>query len=167
MPGEGKWDYVTVDPARHRLYVSRETRVQVFDTAHGTSVGEIPDTLGVHGIAVAPDLGVGFTSNGKADSVTVFNLADLKVLGEIKLSKSGPDAILYAPVTKQVLTFNGHSRSASVIDAVNRTEMRTIALPGRPEFAVTDGKEVFVNLEDKNSVAVIDLTNDSALAAAI
>jgi DNA-binding beta-propeller fold protein YncE len=135
LAGDGKWDYVTVDPAQHRLYVSRETRVQILDTDGGASVGEISNTLGVHGIAVAPDLGLGFTSNGKTNSVTVFDLAKLEVLSEIKLSKAGPDAILYAPETKQVLTFNGHSRSASVIDAVTRTEVRTIDLPGSPEFA--------------------------------
>jgi YVTN family beta-propeller protein len=158
-----------VDPTHHRLYVSRETRVQVLDARTGRLDGEIPNTAGVHGIAIAPDLGYGFTSNGKSNSVTVFNLADLKVIGDIKISGAGPDAILYEPRLyeprlKRVYTFNAHSNTATVIDAATRKELQTIALPGKPEFATSDGVHVYVNLEDKNSLAVINLQTNQVSA---
>ncbi len=157
VPGDGKWDYLTVDGARGRLYLSRASRVQVLDTATGKTVGEIADTPGVHGIALAPDLGRGFTSNGKADSVTVFELATLKTVAQVKLSGTDPDSIVYEPASKRIYVFNGHSNNVNVIDAVTNKEVATIALAGRPEFSVASGGKIYVNLEDKNSVAVIDV----------
>lgn len=158
IDGPGKWDYLTVDPARHRLFVSRATHVQVVDLESGKLVGDIANTSGVHGIALAYDLNRGFTSNGKADSVTVFDLKTLATVGEIKISGHGPDAILYDASSKRVFTFNGHSNNATVIDGGSAREVGTIALPGNPEFAVSDGAgHVYVNIEDKALVAVIDV----------
>jgi DNA-binding beta-propeller fold protein YncE len=160
--GAGKWDYLIVDSARHHLFVSRATHVQVFDLASGKAVGDIADTPGVHGIALANDLGRGFTSNGKSDSVTVFNLETLAPVGAIKISGHDPDAIIYDAPSKQIYTFNGHSNNATVIDAASAREVGSIALPGAPEFAVSDGAgRIFVNLEDKALIAVIDVAKGS------
>ena len=157
--GTDKWDYLIVDAAQRHLFVSRATHVQVFDLESGKLVGDIANTLGVHGIAIASDLNLGFTSNGKADSVTVFDLKTLARIEEIKIAGSDPDAIIYDAPSQQVYTFNGHSNDATVIDAKSRRQVATIALPGSPEFAVSDGAgRIFVNVEDKALVAVIDVT---------
>jgi YVTN family beta-propeller protein len=157
IAGEGRWDLITFDAKHHRLFVSRATHVQVIDTDTGKVVGDIPGTEGVHGIALADDLNEGFTSNGKSNSVTVFDLATLKVTGNIKISGSNPDIILYEPSTRHIFTFNGHSDNATVIDAVTHKEIRTIALPGKPELAASDKSgRVFVNIENKSEIIVID-----------
>jgi DNA-binding beta-propeller fold protein YncE len=156
--GAGGWDYVSVDEKRHRLYVSRGDHVQVVDTISGKVAGDLPGTAGVHGIAIAGDLGLGFTSNGRADTVTVFDLDTLAVVDTIKVTGSSPDAILYEPFSKRVLTFNGRSANVTAIDAKTRKVIGTLAVSGKPEFAVTDGHgRVFVNIEDRNAVAVIDM----------
>jgi YVTN family beta-propeller protein len=163
--GAGKWDYLIVDSPHHHLFVSRATHVQAFDLDSGKLAGDIENTLGVHGIALAQDLNRGFTSNGKADSVTVFNLETLATITEIKISGKDPDAILYDAPSKRVYTFNGHSNNATVIDASSAREIATVALPGRPEFAVSDGTgRIFVNLEDKGQIAVIDVAKGSVQA---
>jgi hypothetical protein len=155
--GDGGWDYLTVDAPSHRLFVSRATRVQVVDLTTGKLVGEIPGTEGVHGIALAPEFAVGFTSNGRGNSVTVFDLATLQVSGTIKLEAKNPDAILYDPASKRVFTFNGGSHDATAIDAKTRTAVGNIPLAGKPEFAVSDGKaKIFVNIEDNGSIAKLD-----------
>jgi len=155
--GEGGWDYLSVDPDAHRLFYGRSTRVQVFDLDSGKVVGEIPNTPGIHGIALAPEFGRGFTSNGRDSSVTIFDLKTLAVLGRVHLEGRNPDAILYEPVTKRVFAFNAGSRTATAIDAASGTVVGTVALDGRPEFAVADGKgRVFVNLEDSSAVAGFD-----------
>src|SRR5689334_16866070 len=110
--GEGGWDYLTVDPVARRLYFGRSTRVQVLDLADGHLVGEIPDTPGIHGVALAPALGRGFTSNGRDSSVTIFDLATLKPLLRVPTGGRNPDAILYEPVTKRVFAFNAGSADA-------------------------------------------------------
>ena len=115
LPGNGSWDYLTVDDAARRLYVSHGTEVEVLDVDSGAIVGKIPDTLGVHGIAIATEVGRGFTSNGKASTVTIFDLKTLKPLGELKTGKD-PDAIIYDPATRRVFAFNGKGDSATVID---------------------------------------------------
>jgi len=154
--GAGGWDYLTVDGAARRLYISRSSHVMVMELDTGKVAGDIPDTPGVHGIAVAPELNRGFTSNGKADSSTIFDLTTLKVLGSVKTG-GNPDAIIYDPVSKKVFTFNGRSRDATVFDAVSGKVVRTIPLGGKPEFAATDGKgKVYVNIEDTNQVVEID-----------
>lgn len=156
--GDGGWDYLTYDSAGKRLFISRATRVQVVDPEKGTVTAEIPNTPGVHGIALAQDLGKGYTSNGRENTVTVFDLKTLKETSRIKLDGAeNPDAILYDPASKRVLTFNGRSKNASVIDAKTDKLVGTIPLDGKPEFAAADGKgNVFVNIEDKSELTEID-----------
>jgi DNA-binding beta-propeller fold protein YncE len=161
--GEGGWDYLTIDPATRRLYLSRSTHVMVIDLDTDKVVGDIPNTPGVHGIAVAPELNRGFTSNGKADTSTIFNLKTLKVLGEVKTG-GNPDAISYDPVSKRVFTFNGRTKDATVFDAGSGKIVQTIPLGGKPEFSAIDGKgNVYVNNEDTNEVIEIDCLKASVL----
>jgi YVTN family beta-propeller protein len=168
LGGEGGWDYLTVNAGR--LYLSRGTHVMVvnvatespgtpfseFDWATSIVVGDIPDTPGVHGIAVAPELNRGFTSNGRANTSTIFNLQTLQVLGQVKTG-SGPDCILYDPATQRVFTFNGESQDVTVFAAATGQVVATIPLGARPEFAATDGHgQVYVNLESTSQIAEID-----------
>jgi DNA-binding beta-propeller fold protein YncE len=155
--GDGGWDYLTVDAAARRLYVSRATRVLVFDADTLEPAGEIPNTPGVHGIALAPALGKGFVSDGRSSAVTVFDLKTLKVMGEIKVTGENPDAILFDDFSGRVFTFNGRTADATAIDAATEKVAGTIALGGKPEFAASDGKgRVFVNIEDKSEVVAFD-----------
>ncbi len=155
--GDGGWDYLTVDAAARRLYVTRGTRVMVFDADTLAAVGEIPNTAGVHGVALAPDLGRGFVSDGKASSVTIFDMKTLKPIEDVKVTGENPDAILYDPFSKQVFAFNGRSANATVLDAASGKVKATIALGGKPEFATTDlAGRVFVNIEDKSEIVVLD-----------
>src|SRR5579864_6774623 len=158
LGGDGGWDYLTFDPAGKRLFISRGTHVMVVDPYKGSVVGDIPDTAGVHGIALAQDLGKGFTSNGRENSVTVFDLKTLKETARIKLDGAeGPDAIVYDQASKRVLTLNGRSKNATLIDATNNTIATTVALDGKPEFAAADGTGmVYVNIEDKSEIQSID-----------
>ena len=154
--GEGGWDYIYDDADAHRLYVSHATKVVVIDTDSYQTVGEILNTNGVHGIAVADKLGRGFTSNGRDDSVTIFDLKTLKTIDTVKVGKN-PDAILFDPATSRVFTFNGRSSDATAVDAATGKVLGTIALGGKPEFAQSDEKGmVFVNIEDKSEIAAID-----------
>jgi DNA-binding beta-propeller fold protein YncE len=156
VPGDGSWDYVTVDAAARRVYVSHSAKVDVLDADTGAVVGTIADTPGVHGIAVAADLGRGFTSNGRANTVTVFDLKSLKPLATVPTGKN-PDAIIYDEATHRVFAFNGGSESATVIDAADAKVAGTITLGGQPEFPAADGSgHVFVNLEDKDEVLRLD-----------
>src|SRR6478735_6956173 len=156
VKGDGGWDYLTVDPAGRRVYVSHATVVDVLDADSGEVKGQIADTAGVHGIAVAADLGRGFTSNGRADTVTAFDLKTLKPLATIKTGRN-PDAILYDPATKRVFAFNGGGKSATVIDAADDKVAGTIDLGGKPEGTTCDGAgHVFVNLEDTAEVLKLD-----------
>ena len=156
LGGEGGWDYLTIDPATRHLFISRATHVLVIDADSGKQLGDIPDTPGVHGIALAPELGRGFISNGREGTVTVFDLNTLKATGKIKAGEN-PDAILYDPATKRVFAFNGRSQDATAIDAVKAEAIGTIKLGGKPEFAVSDEKgEVFVNIEDKSELLKLD-----------
>jgi len=157
LGGEGGWDALTVDSSTHRLFVTHGTRVQVVDTRTDKVLGEIPDTPGVHGVALAPDLGRGFTSNGRDSSVTMFDLNSLAVLGKLKLNARNPDAIEYDPVSKRVFAFNGGSASATAIEAGADTVIGSVPLGGKPEFAAADGKGmVYVNLEDSSAVLAFD-----------
>jgi DNA-binding beta-propeller fold protein YncE len=156
LGGEGGWDYLTADGAARRLYVSRGTRVMVVDLNTGKLAGEIADTPGVHGIALAPSLNRGFISCGKSDSAVIFDLKTLKVLGHVKTG-ANPDAILYDPASNRVFTFNGRSKDATVFDAATGTVAGTLPLGGKPEFAAADGKgKVYVNIEDTSEVVEID-----------
>jgi DNA-binding beta-propeller fold protein YncE len=155
--GDGGWDYLTVDSSARRLYVSRSTRVMVFDADTGAAVGEIPGTEGVHGIAIASDLGRGFTSNGRSSTITVFELKTLKVLEQWKSTGENPDAILYDASSRRVFAFNGRTANATAFDAATGQVAGTVPLGGKPEFATSDGQgRVYVNLEDKSAIAVID-----------
>src|SRR5580704_8368671 len=154
--GDGGWDYLTADAAARRLYISRATHVIVLDLDSGKTVGNIPDTPGVHGIALAPELGRGFTSNGREGTVSIFDIKTLTTSSKVKVGEN-PDAILYDPATQRVFTFNGRSQDATAIDAAKGTVLGTIKLDGKPEFAASDGKGgVFVNIEDKSELTAID-----------
>jgi YVTN family beta-propeller protein len=165
--GEGGWDYLTYDAPSNRLFIARATRVQIVDPDQGKVLAEIPDTSGVHGIALANDLGKGYTSNGRDNSVTVFDLNTLKTIAKIKtIGGENPDFIAYDAVSKRILAFNGRSHNASVIDAATDKLVATIALSGKPEAAVADGKGMmFVNIEDKNEITAIDTRRDAVAAS--
>jgi YVTN family beta-propeller protein len=156
LGGEGGWDYLTFDAPGKRLFISRATRVQVMDTS-GKLLGEVPGTDGVHGVALAPEVGKGFTTDGNDDTVTVFDLKTLQVKEQIKIPGDHPDAIAYDPETRRVFTFDGKSDDSTVIDATTDKVLGTIPLPGRPEAAVGDGQgKVYVNIEDKSELSAID-----------
>jgi DNA-binding beta-propeller fold protein YncE len=160
LGGEGGWDYLRMDSDSRRLFISRGTHVIVIDADSGKSLGDIPDTPGVHGIALAPELGRGFTSNGREGSVSIFDLKDLRVISKVKDVGGNPDAILYDPATKRVFTFNGRSHNSTAIDAATGTIIGRIPLDGKPEFAVSSGGgEIFVNIEDKSELAALDPQN--------
>jgi len=154
--GEGGWDYLTVDPDARRLYVARGNRVVVIDVDKETVVGELADTPGVHGIAIVPALGKGFTSNGSDSSVAVFDLKTLKATGKIK-ARGVPDAILYDPASNRVVTFNHGTNDGTVIDPATEKVVGTIDFKGEPEAAVADGKgRIFVNIRSSSEIAEID-----------
>ena len=156
LGGEGGWDYLTLDSDARRLYVTHTNRVTVLNVDTGKVVGEVANTPGVHGVAIAPELGRGFTSNGRNSTATVFDLRTLRVLGQVKTGLD-PDAIVYDPSSRHVLTFNGKSDSATVFDAKTSRVLGNIQLGGQPEFAVADGSgQVYVNLEDKSEVLALD-----------
>ncbi len=157
LGGEGGWDYLVVDTTMNRLFLSRSTHVMVMSTATGAVLGDIPNTTGVHGIALAPDLNRGFTSNGRDSTVTVFDYKTLRVINRIHINGRNPDAIIYEPVTKRIFTFNGGSADATAIDAATGKELGNIPLGGKPEAANFDlHGNVFVNVEDKSEVVAFD-----------
>jgi YVTN family beta-propeller protein len=154
--GDEGWDYVSVDSAARRVYVSHGSHVVVLDADSGKVVGDIPDTQGVHGIAIATDAGRGFTSNGRANTVTVFDLKTLKTEATVKAG-TNPDAIIYDPASKRVFTMNGRSQDTTAINVSDNTVAGTLALGGKPEFAVADGKgTIYVNIEDKSELVHFD-----------
>jgi len=156
IPGQGGWDYLIVDEAARRLYVSHGTQVEVLDVDSGTVVGKIPNTPGVHGIALAPELGRGFVSDGQTSTVTIFDLKSLQTIGQAPTGKK-PDGIIYDSATSQVFAFNGGSNSATVISAADGKVAGTVDLGGGPEFAAADGKGyVFDNLEDESQIVQIN-----------
>jgi len=155
VPGQGGWDYLTVDDVARRLYVSHGTKVEILNLDSGELIGSIP-TEGVHGIALAPQSGRGFISDGKASTVLVFDLKSMKVLNQVA-SPKGPDAIIFDPATSRIFAFNGESNSATVIDAASGKLAGTVDLGGGPEFAAADGNGyVFNNLEDESLVLKIN-----------
>src|ERR1700719_4094522 len=157
VPGDEGWDYLTLEPGGHRPFIAHGTRVQVVDADKLAVAGEIADTPGVHGIALAPDLGRGYISAGRSGVIVVFDLKTLARLKEIKTTGENPDAILYDAASHRVFTFNGRGRNATAVDARTDAVIGTIALDAKHEFALADGKgRIYVNLEDKNSLAVID-----------
>lgn len=156
MQGDSLWDYLALDTASRRLYISRVTHVVVMNVDTFAVVGDIPDINFVHGVALAPDLGRGFTSNGGADTSTMFDLKTLKILDTIKTGQQ-PDAIVYNKTSKRIFTMNGGSKDASAINATDGSFVKTIPLGGKPEFAVSDDDgHVYVNIEDKSEIVEID-----------
>jgi YVTN family beta-propeller protein len=155
--GEGGWDYLSVDPDGRRLYVSHATKVVVIDIDKDSIVGEIADTPGIHGVAVAADLGKGFTSNGQENKTSMVDLKTLQTLEKIETGKN-PDGMLYEPGRQEVYMFNGRSQSATVIDAKTGKVVATIPLEGKPEFGTADPQagRVYDNLEDKSELVAID-----------
>ena len=153
--GEGGWDYLSVDTAARRLYVSHGTKVVVVDIDKDSVVGEIAPAPGVHGIALAPNLGRGFVSNGRESTASIVDLKTLQIVGTVKTGEN-PDAILYEPVHKEVYAFNGRGKSATVFDAKTGEVRATIPLPGKPEFAVFDEKagRIYNNIEDTSQLVV-------------
>lgn len=164
LGGTGGWDYLSFDPVHRHLFVSRGDRVLVIDVDQHKQIGTIADTAGVHGIALAYDLGRGFTSNGKTASVTEFDLATLKTVATISGTGKDPDAIVYDRPSHHVLTFNGKSHSVSVIDPARGAVIATIALPGKPEFAVSDdGGHVYVNIKNTSELVELDTFSNTLL----
>jgi outer membrane protein assembly factor BamB len=156
VAGDTGWDYLLVDSAARRVYVSRGTHVVVLDADTYEVAGDIPDTQGVHGIAIAPEFGRGFTSNGRANTATIFDLKTLKTLGTVNTG-TNPDAIVYDGVTKRVFTLNGASKDTTAFNAADGTVAGTLALGGKPEFAVADGKgNIYVNIEDTSELVQFD-----------
>ena len=159
------WDYIDIDPVRHRLFLSRGDHVQVLELPSGKITGQIASTSGVHGIAFAQDLKLGFTSNGKTNTVTVFDLETLAIKQEIKVSGVNPDAILYDQQSHQLYTFNGKSANVTVIDARTLKIISTIATTGKPEFAASDENgKIYFNVEDKAELHVIDVATNKLVA---
>jgi YVTN family beta-propeller protein len=156
IPGKGSWDYLVVDEGGRRLYVSHGTQVEVLNVDSGAIVGKVENTPGVHGIAIAPELGRGFASNGESSTVTIFDLKTLKTIAEVPVGKK-PDAIIYDPATSRVFAFNGDSSSASAIEAATGKVVGTVDLGGGPEYAVADGSGyIYNNLEDASVVLKIN-----------
>jgi DNA-binding beta-propeller fold protein YncE len=163
--GEGGWDYLSIDAAAHRLYVSHATKVVVIDTQTNKVVGEVADTPGVHGFAIAADLGRGFSSNGRENKASIVDLKTLKTIQKVETGEN-PDAILYEPGKKEVYTMNGRGKSATVFDAQSGKVVATIPLEGKPEFAQADSKagKIYVNIEDMSAIKVIDTATHKVTA---
>ena len=163
--GEGGWDYLSVDSAARRLYVSHASKVVVIDIDKNEVVGEIADTPGVHGFAIAPELGLGFSSNGRENKASIVDLKTLTTTSKVETGEN-PDAILYVPATQEVYTFNGRSHNATVFEAKSGKVVATIPLPGKPEFAQFDPSlgRIFNNIEDKSEVVAIDVKSRTVVA---
>lgn len=163
--GDGGWDYLIVDPTAHRLYVSHATKIVVADTETGTLVGEIPDLAGVHGIALAPEFGRGFTSNGRTNTSTIVDLETLKPLGTVATG-ANPDSIRYSPSRKEVWAFNHTGKSVTVFDAQTGKVQATIDVGGVLEEAVEDAvaNRMYVNIEDKGAIGVMDTQKHTLVA---
>ncbi|MGE5245813.1 MAG: YncE family protein [Betaproteobacteria bacterium] len=157
IPGDTGWDYLAVNAPTHRLYVSHGVQVVVIDTKTDKIVGTLEDTPGVHGVAFADDLGRGYTSNGRENTSTIFDLKTLKPIRKVQ-TEGNPDAILYEPGRHEVYTFNGRGQSATVFDAKSGNVVATVPLGGKPETGAADpaAGKVYVNIEDKNEIKVID-----------
>ena len=157
VASNGGWDYIAVNPNSNKLYLSHGTQVNILDKATGDSLGIIPNTTGVHGIAFNESLGRGYTSNGRINTVTVFELKTDKIIEQIATGEN-PDAIMYDAFTKTVITCNGRSKDLTVIDAATNKVIATIAVGGKPETAVSDNAgKLFVNIEDKNEIVEVDI----------
>ena len=166
IPGDGQWDYISVDDVNRRVYVSHGTEIEVLDADSGAVVGKIPaptvdpsnksTSMGTHGAAIATKLGRGFTSNGQAGSMTIFDLKTLKILGEAKVG-DGADGYLYDPATQRAFTFSNHTKDGTAVEGATGKVAGSVDVGGKPEAATADGKgHIFVNIEDKDMVLKID-----------
>jgi DNA-binding beta-propeller fold protein YncE len=166
LGGTGGWDYLTIDPPRQRLFVTRGDHVEVLDLGSGKVIGQIANTAGVHGAVLAPDLKRGYTSNGRANTVTEFDYDTLAVLREVPVPGANPDALLYEAATGRLFVFNGRSQDATVFDARTLAVVAQLPLPDKPEFAVADGQgHVYVNIESEPGQLVkIDAGKPAVLA---
>jgi YVTN family beta-propeller protein len=163
LGGEGGWDYLTYDNVGHRLFITRGSHVMVVDAVTLKVTGDIPDLSGIHGVALAQELGRGFVSNGGDNTVTIFDLKTLKKLDSVKVGER-PDAILYEPFSKRVFTFNARGQNSTVIDAASGKVVGTIPLGGKPEFPASDGQgKLYVNIEDKSQIAQVDVSKLAVL----
>ncbi len=163
LGGEGGWDYLIYDNVGHRLFITRGSHVMVVDTGSLKVAGDIPELSGIHGVALAQDLGRGFVSNGGDNTVTVFDLKTLKKLDSVKVGDR-PDAILYDPFSKHVFTFNARGQNSSVVDPASGKVVGTIPLGGKPEFPASDGKgKLYVNIEDKGQISQVDVSKQTVL----
>jgi DNA-binding beta-propeller fold protein YncE len=169
LVGPGGWDYLAIDSDGRKLFIARDSHVAVLNADTGDTAGDFAGTPGVHGVAIATDLGRGFTSNGRANNVTIFDLKTLKPVGQVPTGKE-PDAIVYDPASRRVFAMNGGSHNATAIDAATGKVDGTVKFPGSPEFAVADGHgAVFVNIKNKSALTKIDsrslkVTNEWSLA---
>ena len=163
ISGAGGWDLLSIDAKARRLYVTHADKIVIVDLNNDAVAGEIAGTMGVHGFAIAPELGRGFSSNGRENKVSI---VDLKTNSTITKVETGevPDAILYEPNRAEVYAFNGRGQSATVIEAKSGNVVATIPLGGKPELAQAEGERVFCNIEDKNEIAVIDTKTHNVIA---
>lgn len=161
--GTGGWDYVAVDPDANRVYASHGTLVEVVDTKSGKVVGQITQLHGVHGVAVAPEFGKGFITNGQSNSVTIFDLKTLAKVGEPQTGQN-PDSVCFEPKTKRIFTFNGKSNDATAIDPKTNEVIKGLPLSGKPEACAADGNgKLYVNIEDSNEIVEIDAAKPAVL----
>ena len=164
LEGDTKWDYLSFEPERDHLFITHGDRVDLYDTLKKEVIGTIPNTLGVHGVALAPELDHGYTSNGLSSTVTIFELSSLRVLGTLPTEKK-PDAIIYDSSTKRVFVANGDSGTLTVIDALTNRVIDTVAIGGKLEFQAVDGRgRLYVNVEDRNVLAVVDTASLTVIA---
>ncbi len=162
--GEGGWDYLTFDAATHRLFIARGTRIQVVDVDSGKLLSEIPGLNGAHGVAIAASAGRAVASSGRSDSAVTFDLKTLAVVGTAKTGTK-PDAILFDPATGLVAALNGGTSDVTLVDPASASTVASFKLTGRPETGVSDGKgKLFINLEDKNAIAMVDIKARKVLA---
>jgi YVTN family beta-propeller protein len=165
IKSNGGWDYIVADPLSNYLYVTHGTQVNILDKNTGDSIGIIPNTIGVHGVALVHSLHKGFTSNGRLNNVFVFNLNTLQVTDSIKTGEN-PDAIFYDDYSKKIITCNGRSKNISVIDPVTNKVIATIDVKGKPETAVSDGEgKIFINNEDNSEIEVVDINSMKLIAS--
>src|SRR5271165_6595479 len=156
LGGEGSWDYLTYEDGANRLFITRSNRVMVIDTKTLKPITEITDLQGVHGVAIAPELGKGFITSGGDNMLVVFDLKTLKVSEKVKVGER-PDAILYDPSSKRIYTMNANTQDSTAVDAKTSKVIGSVPLGGKPEGAVADGKgNVFVNIEDRSEIVRVD-----------